>query len=43
MKLAGVDSKQPDLEANPDGSYTIWFGPRAPEGKESNWVQTMPK
>ena len=20
----------------------MWFGPKAPEGHESNWVQTMP-
>ncbi len=30
------------MKANEDGSYTIWFGPEAPAGKESNWVQTMP-
>lgn len=42
QKLAGVDSKQPDLKANDDGSYTIWYGPQAPEGKEGNWIQTMP-
>jgi hypothetical protein len=26
--------------ANDDGSYTIWFGPQAPPGRESNWIQT---
>ena len=41
QKRAGVDSKSPDLKSNPDGSYTVWFGPEAPEGKEGNWVQTM--
>lgn len=30
------------LKANADGSYTIWFGPRAPAGEEGNWVQTLP-
>ena len=40
--LAGVDSNHPATTANDDGSYTIWFGPKAPEGKEGNWVQTMP-
>jgi len=39
---AGVDSKSPDLKANPDGSYTVYFGPKPPKGKEGNWVQTMP-
>ena len=34
QRSAGVDSLSPDLKANDDGSYTIWFGPKAPEGKE---------
>ena len=42
QKLAGVDNLNPAVKANDDGSYTIWFGPKAPEGKESNWVQTVP-
>ncbi len=31
-----------DLVANRDGSYTIWFGPAAPKGHETNWIQTVP-
>jgi hypothetical protein len=31
---------QPDM--NPDGSVDISFGPRAPQGKEQNWIQTVP-
>jgi hypothetical protein len=42
QKLAGVDSTQPGLKADPDGSVTVWFGPKAPAGHEKNWVQTMP-
>jgi hypothetical protein len=42
QRSAGVDSLSPDLKANPDGSYTVWFAPTAPNGKEGNWVQTMP-
>ncbi len=42
QKLAGVDSTLPTLKANDDGSYTVWFAPQAPEGKEGNWIQTMP-
>lgn len=42
QKLAGLDSTLPDVEANEDGSYTVWFGLEAPEGREGNWVQTMP-
>ncbi|MDA7878177.1 DUF1254 domain-containing protein [bacterium] len=30
-----------DLKTNPDGSTTIWFGPKAPAGNESNWIQTV--
>ena len=32
QKSAGVDSQSPDLKANPDGSYTVWFAPPAPGG-----------
>lgn len=42
QKLAGLDSNKPDLKKNADGSATVWFGPKAPAGQESNWVQTMP-
>jgi hypothetical protein len=42
QKLAGVDSTDKELKTNADGSVTVWFGPKAPEGQESNWVQTMP-
>ncbi|HCB06158.1 MAG TPA: hypothetical protein DEQ43_18275 [Nocardioides bacterium] len=36
MSLSGT------VEANADGSVDLWFGPTAPDGKESNWVQTVP-
>jgi hypothetical protein len=42
QKLAGLDSNQKDLKKNADGSVTVWFGPQAPAGQETNWVQTMP-
>ena len=42
QKSGGVDSNNPSLNANANGSYTVWFGPKASEGHESNWVQTMP-
>lgn len=42
QRSAGVDSSDPKLKANADGSYTVYFGPKAPVGKEGNWVQTMP-
>jgi hypothetical protein len=30
------------LEVNLDGSICTWFGPKVPEGKEFNWIQTLP-
>ena len=30
------------LQANDDGSYDLYFGPSAPDGHESNWVETIP-
>jgi len=31
-----------NVAANDDGSTTIYFGPEGPEGKEANWIQTVP-
>ena len=30
------------VKINKDGTTDIYFGPQAPKGKESNWVQTVP-
>ena len=40
MARAGRSSQSPELLTNADGSVDIYFGPEAPEGKESNWVPT---
>ncbi len=37
-----LTSNSGTVESNPDGSVDIYFGPKAPAGKESNWVQTTP-
>jgi hypothetical protein len=29
------------VQPNADGSYDVYFGPEAPEGMESNWIQTV--
>ena len=40
-KLAVASNKR-GLRPNDDGSFDLWFGPAAPEGKETNWVETLP-
>jgi len=42
QKLAGLDSNNPSVKPNADGSYTMWFGPKPPKGHEGNWIQTIP-
>ncbi|KQX08300.1 hypothetical protein ASC59_11695 [Leifsonia sp. Root1293] len=37
-----VASNDGKIQQNDDGSYDLYFGPVAPEGKESNWVETIP-
>jgi hypothetical protein len=37
-----VSSQNKDVKINADGSVDVWFGPKAPEGMESNWVETIP-
>ena len=36
------NSKKHKLIYNEDGSCDLYFGPKAPEGKEVNWIQTVP-
>jgi len=35
-----ISSRTKGLQANGDGSIYLYFGPEAPAGKESNWIQT---
>ena len=37
-----VTSQNEKLQVNADGSVDVYFGPKAPAGKENNWVQTVP-
>jgi hypothetical protein len=37
-----LSSRKADLVKNSDGSVDVYFGPKAPAGKEANWVQTVP-
>lgn len=43
MRWASRSSQSPGLARNADGSVDIYFGPKAPDGKESNWVPTDPQ
>jgi len=40
---ASRSSQIPELVKNSDGSVDLYFGPKAPKGKEANWVPTDPK
>ncbi len=37
-----VGSQSEGMTQNADGSYDVYFAPKAPQGKEGNWVQTIP-
>jgi hypothetical protein len=36
-----VTSQNKNLQVNSDGSVDVYFGPKAPAGKENNWIQTI--
>lgn len=38
----GAISSYDKLKYNDDGSVDLYFGPKAPDGLENNWVQTIP-
>jgi hypothetical protein len=40
MQRASRSSQIPELQKNADGSADVYLGPKAPAGKESNWVPT---
>lgn len=40
--LPSIDSIQNNPAVNQDGSIDVYFAPKAPEGLEENWVQTIP-
>jgi hypothetical protein len=41
-KAGSLSYPLPAAVENADGSTDIYFGPEAPAGKKSNWVQTLP-
>jgi hypothetical protein len=42
MPSASRASISPGIEKNNDGSVDVYFGPKAPDGKQANWVPTDP-
>jgi len=42
QRFPTVGSQTEGMTANADGSYDVYFAPEAPEGKEGNWLQTVP-
>ncbi len=42
QQFPSVGSQRKGVVSNPDGSVDVYFGPEAPKGKESNWIQTIP-
>jgi len=43
MPRASCASNDSKVQKNADGSVDVYFGPKPPAGKESNWVPTDPK
>ena len=43
INRASRSSQIPEMQKNADGSIDVYFGPRPPAGKESNWVPTDPQ
>ena len=37
------NNKRDKMLINDDGSIDIYFSPKAPKGKEANWIQTVPE
>jgi hypothetical protein len=42
QQFPSLGSQSKTLVVNPDTSVDLYFGPKAPAGKEANWIQTIP-
>jgi hypothetical protein len=42
QQFPATGSQTKGIVVNADTSVDVWFGPTAPKGHESNWVQTIP-
>jgi hypothetical protein len=41
--VVGLDSYSKAMKRNTDGSVDIYFGPKAPASRETNWIYTAPR
>ena len=41
LRATSLDSRDKHFVTNADGSVDLYVGPKPPEGKESNWLQTQ--
>jgi hypothetical protein len=41
VSKSSIDSSLAGLQKNKDGGVDIYFGPKAPKGKEANWIPTV--
>ena len=37
-----LNNQRNPIKSNTDGSVDVYFGPKAPQGKENNWIETVP-
>jgi hypothetical protein len=42
QQFPSISSQKAGIAVNSDTSVEVYFGPQAPVGRESNWVQTVP-
>lgn len=42
QEMPSRNSYEKSLQYNEDGSLYLYYGPEAPDGKESNWIRTLP-
>jgi len=42
QQFPSIGSQKADIAINADTSVDVYFGPKPPPGKESNWLQTWP-
>ena len=41
-RFPSLNSYAPGIETDDDGGITVYIGPEPPEGKEQNWIRTLP-